>query len=154
LGRLAAAAAERKPRPDYSHLRWLVSGAAPLPTETARRVEEEFGRVLFNFYGATETGLVTLALPGGHTARPGTIGRALSGNEIRLLGEDGREVPRGQVGEMYVRNSMLVSGYHRDHAATAKAMKDGLFSVGDMARVDDDGYYYLADRKIDMVISG
>src|SRR5262249_15824260 len=74
LGRLATAGAERRPRPDFSHLRWLVSGAAPLPTETARRVEEECGRVLFNFYGATETGLVTLALPGEHTARPGTIG--------------------------------------------------------------------------------
>jgi fatty-acyl-CoA synthase len=135
-------------------LRWLASGAAPLPTETARRVEAAFGEKLYNFYGATETGMVTLALPGEHTARPGTIGRRLSGNEVRLLDESGHEVPPGEVGELYVRNSMLVSGYHRDRAATDKAMRDGFFSVGDMARVDGNGYYYLADRKHDMVISG
>ncbi len=152
LGRLAAAQEAR--RRDTSSLHFLASGAAPLPTETARRIEAAFGPVLYNFYGATETGLVTLALPGEHTARPGTIGRALSGNEIRLLGEDGKEVAPGEVGELYARNSMLVAGYHRDASATDKAMKDGFFSVGDMARVDADGYYYLADRKTDMVISG
>jgi fatty-acyl-CoA synthase len=151
LGRLAA---EARPGDDASSLRWVASGAAPLPTETARRFEERFGRILFNFYGATETGMVTLAGPGEHTARPGTIGRALSGNEIRLLDEQGHDVPAGQVGELYVRNSMLVGGYHRDQGATEKAMREGFFSVGDLARVDPDGYYYLADRKHDMVISG
>ena len=114
---------------DLSALRWLASGAAPLPAETARQVEAAFGKILFNFYGATDTGMVTLALPGEHTARPGTIGRALAGNEIRLYGEDGRVVARGQVGELYAKSSMLVSGYHRDHAATSQAMKDGFFSV-------------------------
>lgn len=150
LARLAAV--ERTA--DTRSLRWLASGAAPLPTETARRVEARFGPVLYNFYGATETGLVTLACPGEHTARPGTIGRVLSGNEIRLLDEAGREVAAGEVGELYVKNSMLVAGYHRNPDATRSAMKDGFFSVGDMARVDADGFYYLADRKIDMVISG
>lgn len=154
LARLAGTAAAHKGRWQTHTLRWLAAGAAPLPTETARRVEAELGPILYNFYGATETGLVTLALPGEHTARPGTIGRALAGNEIRLLGEDGREVAPGAVGELYVRNSMLVAGYHRDRAATDSAMKDGFFSVGDMGRVDSDGYYYLADRKTDMVISG
>jgi fatty-acyl-CoA synthase len=113
-----------------------------------------FGEKLFNFYGATETGMVTLALPGEHTARPGTIGRALSGNEIRLVDEHGRLAATGEVGELYVRNTMLVAGYHNDPDATRRAMKDGFFSVGDMARMDADGYYYLADRKHDMVISG
>jgi fatty-acyl-CoA synthase len=149
LGKLAAAEAGAP-----LALRWLASGAAPLPTETARRVEARFGPCLYNFYGATETGLVTLALPGEHTARPGTIGRPLSGNELRLLDEQGRDVTPGAVGELYVRNSMLVSGYHRDPAATEKAMRDGFFSVGDMAKMDADGYVYLADRKTDMVISG
>jgi fatty-acyl-CoA synthase len=151
LARLVAALDGRPAPPG---MRWIASGAAPLPTETARRVEAAFGPVLYNFYGATETGLVSLALPGEHTARPGTIGRPLSGNEIKLLDEDGREVAPGAVGELYVRSSMLVGGYHGDRAATQKAMKDGFFSVGDMARVDADGYLYLADRKTDMVISG
>jgi fatty-acyl-CoA synthase len=154
LGRLAAVPAEIRARYDLSALRWLASGAAPLPTETARRVESVFGRCLWNFYGATETGLVTLAGPGEHTERPGTIGRPLAGNDIRLLDEEGRDVGEGQVGELWARNSMLVSGYHRDAESTRKATRDGFFSVGDMARRDADGFYYLADRKIDMVISG
>jgi fatty-acyl-CoA synthase len=154
LGRLTALPDAVLRRHDVSSLRWLLSGAAPLPTETARRIEAHFGPILYNFYGATETGMVTLAGPGEHTARPGTIGRALMGNEIRLLGEDGREVPVGEVGEMFVKSTMLVGGYHGDADATRGAMKDGFFSVGDMARVDADGYYYLADRKHDMVISG
>jgi fatty-acyl-CoA synthase len=98
--------------------------------------------------------MVTLALPGEHTARPGTIGRALSGNEIRLLDDGGRDVPPGETGELWVRNSMLVAGYHGDDEATRKATREGFFSVGDLGRVDADGYYYLSDRKHDMVISG
>jgi fatty-acyl-CoA synthase len=154
LGRLASVPDDIRRKYDTSSLRWIMSGAAPLPTETARRVEDALGSVLYNFYGATETGMITLALPGEHTARPGTIGRMLQGNEVRLLGEDGREVATGEVGELWAKNSMLVPGYHRDADATRKATKDGFFSVGDMARVDSDGYYYLADRKHDMVISG
>ena len=95
-----------------------MSGAAPLPTEPARRVEDAFGPMLCNFYGATETGLVTLALPGEHTARPGTIGRLIGGNEVRLLDDDGRDVPVGEVGELYVRNAMLMDGYHGNDEAT------------------------------------
>jgi fatty-acyl-CoA synthase len=110
--------------------------------------------VLYNFYGATETGLVSLAKPGEHTARPGTIGRLVAGNQARLLDGDGHEVPLGQVGELYVRNSMMMDGYFGNQAATDAATRDGFISVGDLAYRDADGYYYLADRKTDMVISG
>jgi fatty-acyl-CoA synthase len=139
---------------DTRSLRWVMSAAAPLSTEAARRFMAQFGPVLWNFYGATETGLVTLAGPGDHLARPGTIGRALRGNEIRLLDDAGREVPDGQIGELYARNSMLISGYHKNAEATRSSQRDGLFSVGDLARRDADGYYYLESRKHDMVISG
>jgi len=138
---------------DTSSLRWLMSGAAPLPTELARRVEAAFGPILYNFYGATETGLVTCALPGEHTARPGTIGRAVEGNSIKLM-QGGREVAVGEVGELWVKNSMLVGGYHKNERATNESLQGGYFSVGDLARRDADGYFYLADRKTDMVISG
>jgi fatty-acyl-CoA synthase len=141
-------------RYDTSSLRWLMSAAAPLTTEAARRFMKAFGPVLWNFYGATETGLVTLAGPGDHVSRPGTIGRALRGNEIRLLDDAGREVPRGQVGELYARNSTLISGYHNNEEATRSSQRDGFFSVGDLGRIDEDGYYYLESRKHDMVISG
>ena len=139
---------------DTSSLRWVMSAAAPLTTETARRFMARFGPVLWNFYGATETGIVTLAGPGDHLSRPGTIGRVVRGNEIRLLDDDGRDVPVGQVGELYTRNAMLISGYHRNEEATQAALRDGFFSVGDMGRRDADGYYYLEARKHDMVISG
>jgi fatty-acyl-CoA synthase len=141
-------------RHDASSLRWVMSGAAPLATETARRFMDRFGPVLWNFYGSTETGLVTLAGPGDHVTRPGTIGRALCGNEIRLLDDAGREVAPGEVGELYARNSMLITGYHRNPQATTASLRDGLFSVGDLARRDADGYYYLESRKHDLVISG
>ena len=139
---------------DTRSLRWVMSAAAPLTTEAARRFMEKFGPVLWNFYGATETGLVTLAGPADHVGRPGTIGKALRGNEIRLLDDAGHEVPPGQVGELYARNSTMIAGYHNNDEATKSSQRDGFFSVGDMGRLDGDGYYYLESRKHDMVISG
>jgi acyl-CoA synthetase (AMP-forming)/AMP-acid ligase II len=154
LSRLVGVGVAEIRRHDLTSLRWLMSAAAPLPTELARRVEEAFGPLLYNFYGATETGFVTLAGPGEHTARPGTIGRLLGGVEARLLDGEGRPVPEGAVGELYVKSPMLVGGYHRNEDATRAAQRDGFFSVGDLARQDADGYFYLADRKHDLVISG
>jgi fatty-acyl-CoA synthase len=154
LVRLTALEPAARRRYDLSSLRWILSGAAPLTTETARRFQEAYGPILWNFYGATETGLVTLAGPGDHGSRPGTVGRVLTGNQIRVIGENGNELPIGGIGELYVRNSMLITGYHGDKASTDKAMKEGFFSVGDLARVDSDGFVYLASRVHDMVISG
>jgi fatty-acyl-CoA synthase len=139
---------------DTSSLRWVMSAAAPLTTEAARRFMQQFGPILWNFYGATETGLVTLAGPHDHLSRPGTIGKKLRGNEIRLLDDHGNEVAVGQVGELFARNSTLISGYHGNDEATRSSQRDGFFSVGDCGRVDADGYYYLESRKSDMVISG
>ena len=140
----------------YNHasLRWLMSAAAPLTTEAARRFMDVFGPKLWNFYGATETGLVTLAGPHDHVSRPGTIGRALRGNEIRLLDDHGHDIRKGDIGELYARNSTLMSGYHNNEEATSSAQREGYYSVGDMGRIDADGYYYLESRKHDMVISG
>jgi fatty-acyl-CoA synthase len=135
-------------------LRWVMSVAAPLSTDAARRFMQRFGPILWNFYGATETGLVTLAGPGDHLARPGTIGRALRGNEIRIIDGAGAEVPVGQTGEVYVGNAMRIDGYHRRPAAMQAATRDGLFSVGDLGHADADGYYYLDARTHDLVISG
>jgi fatty-acyl-CoA synthase len=135
-------------------LRWVMSGAAQLTTDTARRFMGQFGPLLWNFYGSTETGLVTLAGPGDHLSHPGTIGRALRGNDIRLLDDTGHEVARGQVGELYARNSTMITGYHENEEATRESQRAGFFSVGDLGRVDADGFYYLESRKHDMVISG
>ncbi|HVV88697.1 MAG TPA: AMP-binding protein [Kofleriaceae bacterium] len=154
LHRMANLPAEVRKKYDTSTLRWVMSGAAPLPTETARQFQDAFGPILWNFYGATETGTVTLAGPRDHLTRPGTVGRALRGNQIRLLDEEGHDVGLGHIGEVYVRNSMLIAGYHRNHDATSRSIRDGFFSVGDLARADADGFYYMESRKHDMVISG
>lgn len=154
LIRLTNLPAETLAKYDTRTLRWVMSGAAPLTTEAARRFMDRFGPVLWNFYGATETGLVTLAGPHDHVHRPGTIGKALRGNEIRLLDDAGHEVPPGQIGELYTRNSTMISGYHKNEDATRASQRDGFFSVGDLGRLDADGYYYLESRKHDMVISG
>jgi fatty-acyl-CoA synthase len=154
LHRLAGLPAEVRKRHDTSTLRWVMSGSAPLPTETARQFQDRFGPILWNFYGATETGTVTLAGPHDHLNRPDTVGRALRGNQIRILDDAGHDAGLGQIGELYVRNSMIIAGYHKNQEATSKSIKDGFFSVGDLARADADGYYYLESRKHDMVISG
>lgn len=154
LVRMCALRADVRAKYNVRSLRWVMSGAAPLSTETARQVLAQWGPVLFNFYGSTETGLVTIAGPHDHVARPGTIGKAMRGNQIRLLDEAGQAVPVGAIGELYACNSTLMGGYHRNEEATKSASRDGYYSVGDLGRVDADGYYYIESRKHDMVISG
>ena len=154
LVRMCALPADVRATYSVRSLRWVMSGAAPLSTETARQVLAQWGPVLFNFYGSTETGLVTIAGPHDHVARPGTIGKAMRGNKIRLLDDAGQDVSVGAIGELYACNSTLMGGYHRNEEATKSASRDGYYSVGDLGRVDADGYYYLESRKHDMVISG
>ena len=139
---------------DTRSLRVIFSGGAPLPGPLAIETMDQFGDILFNFYGATETGLVTLAKPEDLRAAPGTIGKAVPGNEIRLLDDAGNDAREGEVGELYTRNKMLVEGYHKNREATRESMRDGFFSVGDLARKDRDGRYFIEGRKRDMVISG
>jgi fatty-acyl-CoA synthase len=154
LHRLLALGPEVLARYNTRSLRVIFSGGAPLPGPLALEVMDHFGDILFNFYGATETGLVTLASPADLRAAPGTIGRVIPGNEIRLLDDAGREVQEGKVGELYVRNKLLVAGYHNDREATESSMRDGFFSVGDLARRDAVGRYFIEGRKRDMIISG
>ncbi len=141
-------------RYDTSTLRAVFSGGAPLSGALARRFIARFGPVLFNFYGATETGVNTLATSEELLRAPGTIGHAVPGNELRILDDAGRPVPRGATGELWVKNDMLVAGYHRDDAATNDAMREGFFSVGDLAHEDAHGLFHIDGRKRDMVITG
>jgi fatty-acyl-CoA synthase len=154
LQRIVDLPPETKQRYDVRSLRAVFSGGAPLPAAVGTDFMDEFGDILFNFYGATETGLVTLAKPRDLRAAPGTIGRAVPGNEIRLLDDERRDVLEGAVGELFVKNKLLVAGYHEDEQATNASMVDGFFSVGDLARRDRNGLYFIEGRKRDMVISG
>ena len=139
---------------DTSSLRAVFSGGAPLPGGLAIEAMNALGDKVYNFYGATETGIVTLATPADLRAAPGTIGREVPGNEVRLVDEQGRDVPPGAVGELYARSEMLVAGYHADEEATKGSMRDGFFSVGDLARRDPQGRLHIEGRKRDMIISG
>lgn len=154
LHRLMALPEATRRRYDTRSLRAIFCGGAPLSGELARRVIEDLGHVLYNFYGSTETGLNTLATPEELLRSPGTIGHAIAGNEIRLLDEAGREVPDGETGELWVKNAMLVAGYHDDEQATRSSMREGFFSVGDLAHRDAGGLYHIDGRKRDMIITG
>jgi acyl-CoA synthetase (AMP-forming)/AMP-acid ligase II len=138
---------------DSSSLRSIILGGAPCPHVLKVRAIERFGECLWEFYGATETAIVTLLRPEDQLRKPGSCGKVGPGQEIRLLDPAGNEVPEGVPGEMWARNSWLAE-YYEKLEATASNTRDGFFSVGDIAYSDAEGYYYLCDRKIDMIISG
>ena len=138
---------------DVSSLRALILGAAPCPHALKVRAEAAFGRVLWEFYGATETGINTVLRPEDQLRKPGSCGTAVPGQEIRLVGAYGAEVADGEPGEFMVRNTWLAEYYQRPDA-TSKSLHDGFFSVGDVAYRDSEGYYFICDRQVDMVISG
>jgi acyl-CoA synthetase (AMP-forming)/AMP-acid ligase II len=141
-----------KPR-DVTSLRAIILGAAPCPYELKVRAETAFGKVVWEFYGATETGINTVLRPEDQLRKAGSCGTAVPGQEIRLVGPDGEEARDGEPGEFMVRNSWLAEYYHRPEA-TGRSLHDGFFSVGDIAYRDAEGYYYICDRRIDMIISG
>ena len=138
---------------DHSSFKQIITGAAPCPISLKEKCIAYFGPVLWEFYGATETGINTVLRPEDQLRKPGSAGTALDGQEIRLVDEEGVEVPVGMPGEFLVRNDALAEYYNRPDA-TADSNHDGFFSVGDIAYRDAEGYYYICDRKIDMVISG
>ena len=142
----------RRPR-DASSLRALILGAAPCPYALKVRAQDAFGQVLWEFYGATETGINTVLRPEDQLRKPGSCGQAVPGQEIRLVDADGKDVPEGEPGELLVRNSWLAEYYNRPDA-TGGSMRDGFFTVGDVAYRDAEGYYFICDRRIDMIISG
>jgi long-chain acyl-CoA synthetase len=138
---------------DTHSLHSIILGGAPCPHVLKVRAIERFGECLWEFYGATETAVVTLLKPADQLRKPGSCGTVGPAQEIRLLDADGHEVPIGEPGEMWARNPWLAEYYNKPEA-TASNMRDGFFSVGDIAYRDAEGYYFICDRKIDMIISG
>jgi fatty-acyl-CoA synthase/long-chain acyl-CoA synthetase len=151
LQRLVDAQEERSS--DTSSLRALILGAAPCPYALKARAEQVFGRVLWEFYGATETGINTVLRPEDQLRKPGSCGTVVPGQQIRLVRDDGGEAAVGEPGELMVRSDWQAEYFKRPEA-TSSSTHDGYFSVGDVAYRDDEGYYYICDRRIDMIISG
>jgi acyl-CoA synthetase (AMP-forming)/AMP-acid ligase II len=144
---------EVRGRYDVSSMRALIMAAAPCPFSLKERAIAYFGQSLWEFYGATETGVNLILRPEDQLRKPGSCGTPLDGIEIKLTDEDGREVAVGEPGELWVRSGGLAEYYNRPEA-TAGSMRDGFFSVGDIAYRDAEGYYFICDRKVDMIISG
>jgi acyl-CoA synthetase (AMP-forming)/AMP-acid ligase II len=138
---------------DHTSLRSIFLGAAPCPYPLKVRGEALLGQVLWEFYGATETGINTVLRPEDQLRKPGSCGQAVPGQEIRLVDSEGKDVQEGEPGEFLVRNSWLAEYYNKPDA-TQGSLHDGFFTVGDIAYRDAEGYYFICDRRIDMIISG
>ena len=145
-----------KQRYDVSSVGKLMISSAPARKETKLAILEHFSNSeLYELYGSTEAGWVTLLRPDEQIARLGSVGREWAGSgAIRLLDEAGREVADGEVGELFSRTSYVFDGYWKNPEKTAEAFRGDWCSVGDMARRDGDGYIWLVDRKSNMIISG
>ena len=143
---------------DFSSLKMIEYGASPAPLDLLREALEVFRCDLGQLYGLTETGVVTFLPPADHdaagNARMRSCGKPLSTAEIKVVGDDGVELPCGQVGEIVIRSPQVLKGYWRLPEASAAAIHDGWFSSGDAGYFDEDGYLYVYDRVKDMVISG
>ncbi len=144
-------------RADYevSALRVAVSGGAAMPVEVLRQFEDAFGCIVLEGYGLSETSPVASFNHPDRERKPGSIGTPIRGVEMRVVDEAGNALPQGEVGEIAIRGHNIMKGYWRKPEATADAISaDGWFRTGDVGRVDEDGYYYIVDRKKDLIIRG
>jgi long-chain acyl-CoA synthetase len=140
---------------DVSSLRHIIHAAAPCPADIKRAMIEWWGPVIYEFYGSTESGAVTFANSEDALKKPGTVGKISPGAELRFIGDDGKVLPSGGIGEIYSR----IAGnpdftYHNKPEKRAEIDRDGFITSGDVGYIDEDGYVFICDRKRDMVISG
>ncbi len=153
LKRIVSLPDEVLARADLSSMRSLVANAAPVPYALKQEVIAKLGDgFLFEVYGSTELGVDAILPPEDQLRKPGSCGRPYGTVQVKIVGPDGRELPHGEPGELFIRSTLALDGYHR----TAEPISDldGWKSVGDIAYVDDEGYVYICDRKNDMIISG
>jgi acyl-CoA synthetase (AMP-forming)/AMP-acid ligase II len=141
---------------DTRSLQIWLSGGAILPTETRRLIQKQFPSVrILDLFGQTEMSpLVTGLLPSESRGRETSVGRVLPFIEMRVVDDNDKDVPIGEVGEAVYRGPTVLKEYYKDPKATAEAMRGGWFHSGDLVRSDAEGYIYVVDRKKDMIISG
>jgi len=141
---------------DVSSIRKLLCSSAPVFAECKQAIMEFFpGVELYEAYGSTEAGIVTTLMPWDQMSHLGSIGKESAGTDtIRLLDENGTEVPVGEVGEIYSRSPMMFTDYHGMPEKTADSFRGEYFSAGDMGRKDEEGYYHIVDRKDNLIITG
>jgi len=153
--RLLRLPADVRARYDLSSLQFIIHAAAPCPDDIKRAMIEWWGPVLFEFYGGTESGALTLSTSAEWLERPGTVGKLIEGAVVRAYDDDGKALPDGEVGELFMRlNDLPDFTYLNDDGKRRAMERDGLISLGDVGWIDNDGYVFICDRKRDMVISG
>ncbi len=146
---------EVKQRHDLSSLQFVIHGAAPISVETKRAFIAWWGPVVHEYYGSTEAGMISRSSTQEWLDRPGTVGKAWPGREIRIYGDSGQILPPNQVGEVYAGLQGVPNfTYQNADAARLEIGRDGLITNGDIGYLDEDGYLFLVDRKKDIVISG
>jgi len=141
-------------RPDTSSLRVCISGGASLPVEVLRAFDGQFGAKILEGYGLSETSPVASFNHPDRERKPGSIGTPIRDVRMRVVDEQDAEVPVGEVGEIVIQGPNVMKGYWQRPDATAEAMRGGWFHTGDMAKVDEDGYFFIVDRKKDLIIRG
>jgi long-chain acyl-CoA synthetase len=141
-------------KPIADNLRLCISGGAALPLELLQNFEQTFGVPILEGFGLSETSPVICFNQLGFPRKPGSIGRPLFATEMRLVDEDDRDVEQGQPGEIIVRGHSVMKAYYNRPEATEQAMRGGWFHTGDIAYMDTDGYFFIIDRKKDMIIRG
>ncbi|MER0236883.1 malonyl-CoA synthase [Fulvimarina sp. MAC8] len=145
---------ERLNKDTAGHIRLFTSGSAPLLAETHRAFEKRTGQRILERYGMTETNMST-SNPYDAERRAGTVGFPLKGTELRIVGEDGKELPQGEIGSIEVRGLNVFKGYWQMPEKTKSEFRDdGFFITGDLGQIDKDGYVSIVGRDKDLVISG
>jgi long-chain acyl-CoA synthetase len=134
-------------------LRFAMCGSAPVPAEVLRRFEETFNCLVIEGYGLSESTCRSTFNPPDQRRRPGSCGVPI-GNEMRVVDEEDREVPDGELGEIVLRGENILKGYYKNDTANETAFRNGWFHTGDIGYRDADGFYYIVDRKSDMIIRG
>jgi long-chain acyl-CoA synthetase len=138
---------------DTSSLEVCVTGGAPMPPEFIAPFEKQFGAKILEGYGLTEASPICSFTRVGSEQKPGSIGITIPGATIKIVDNNGRELPRGEVGEVIVRGENVMKGYYKDDAATASVIKKGWLYTGDLGRMDEDDYVFLTGRKKRMIIT-
>ncbi|WP_413300443.1 long-chain fatty acid--CoA ligase [Bacillus sp. 1P10SD] len=139
---------------DTSSLESVGSGSAPLPVALLHAFEQRFGAKVYEGYGLSEAAPVVTAHRKGIEIKPGSVGIPIPGVEVKVVNEEGKELPTGEVGELIVRGDNVTPGYYQNIVESSRVLKEGWLYTGDMARIDDEGYVYIVDRKKDLIIRG
>ena len=142
--------------PELSHVQIGAFGGSPVPISTVAALRERMPQLrLYDAYGLTEThSPATILLDAEFRRKPGSVGRPLPCADARVVDDDGHDLPLGEAGELWLKGPMVTPGYYRDPGATEAAITDGWLHTGDLARMDEEGFVFILDRKKDMISRG